>query len=339
MEILPFVDDQHVEAPVPRNRRICEARLEPLEFAGHLEVGRIAAVARDPVAQLVVVRDLRAGRRDARDVVGERPVETHVEHALAGRDRIAHRLHGELRLARAGRAGDAQPERREFELARPRGEPARQPRDERAGLTDERARVGRERELVREEMVEFRRVREVLVVFRQDLQDHLPELRLARRIDDAVGRDAGDRCVADRVVGAVQQRLDAVDARAERGRQAPMQGFLRARELDRDVAFLLQIDFHEPLRRFAQEAGLLLDQQHAAGRAHDDERGLAEYRERLVGAGPVHAVIHGVAVGQRVFERGERFALAFGRAGRGEAFPVVGDEAGHGVGRRMPAWA
>jgi hypothetical protein len=50
----------------------------------------------------------------------------------------------------------------------------------------------------------------------------------------------------------------------------------------------------------------------------------------------VDAVIDGVGVRQRVFERGERLALAFGRAGGGKAFPVVGNQAGHEVGRRRP---
>ncbi|MDR8943025.1 hypothetical protein FEP80_03585 [Burkholderia multivorans] len=337
VKILSLVDDQHIEAPAFGDRRLRKARLELFERAGRLEVGHIAAVARDPVAQLVIVRDRRAGRRDACDVVGERPVEADVQHALAGRDRIAHRLHGELRLAGAGGARHAQPERRELELPRPGGEAARQPRDERAGLADERARVGRQRELVGEKVVDLGGVRQRRFVFGQDLQNHLRELRLARRIDDAVGRDARDRGLADRVVGAIQQRVDPVDARAERGRQPPVQRFLRARELDRDVALGLQIHLHEPFRRLAQETGLQFDQQHAAGRAHDDERGLAEHGKVLVGTRPVHAVVDGVAVRQRVFECGERFAFAFGSAGRGEIFPVVGDEAGHGVGRRMPA--
>lgn len=329
LEVLAFVDDQRIEPPALGDRRLREARLELRERVARAEVGDVTAVARDPVAELVVVRDLHALRSDSRDVIGERPVEAHVKHALAGRDGAAHRLHRELRLAGARGRDHAQPERFEFEPASPCGEAAREPRDERVRLADERARVRRERKLVREEMMHLRRARKGRLVGGQRIDDARGERVPARRIDDPRGRDARDRGVPDRVIGAIQQFLYAVRARAERGGEPPMQVLERARELDRHVALGLQIDLDEPLRRLAQEARLLLDHEHAPGRAHDHEVGFAEYREVVVGARPVHAVIDGVCVGQRPLQRRERFAFALGRARGGEVLPVVGNDAGH----------
>ena len=265
MEILSFIDDQHVEAPALGNRRCREARLEPLEFAGYLEVGRIAAVARDPVAQLVVVRDFRAGRRDARDVVGERPVETHVEHALAGRDRIAHRLHRELRLARAGRAGDAQPERREFELARPRGGPARQPRDERAGQPTSALVSG----------VSAARPRGSGGASARSESVRRPPAGSA----GSPARAAP--CAMHRRCGRPRRRRSTRRGSSSRGSTAAPRRRRhprRARPSGAGAAFpacaragsghcVPSADRpSRPLRRFAQEAGFLLDQQHATGR-------------------------------------------------------------------------
>jgi len=55
-----------------------EHRLELIEHLARFEIGLTARVARNPVAQLVIVRDLGLRRRDARNVIGERPVKAHV---------------------------------------------------------------------------------------------------------------------------------------------------------------------------------------------------------------------------------------------------------------------
>ncbi|MET3249668.1 hypothetical protein ABIE53_006478 [Burkholderia sp. OAS925] len=183
--------------------------------------------------------------------------------------------------------------------------------------------------------MDFRRARKTRLVCGQRFTNHCGEAIAPGCVDDPRGIHARNRRVLHDMVRAIQQFLDEIGARAERRGKAPVQPFDGMRERDRHVALGLQIDLDEPLRRFAQKAGFLLDDHHASGGTDDHEVGLAEHREVLVQTRPVHAVINGVVFRQRLFEQRKGFAFARRRAGGGEALPVVGDNAGHAVPRRF----
>ena len=101
-----------------------EGGLEAGEGAGLAEVGRIKAGAQQAVGELVVGGHLAAGRGHQRDVVGQRPVVADVERAPPGSQGVAVDGHRELGLARAGGAGNAQPEGLAVDAPGPFGQPA-----------------------------------------------------------------------------------------------------------------------------------------------------------------------------------------------------------------------
>ena len=139
-----------------------------------------------------------------------------------------------------------------------------------------------------------------------------------------------------RVVGAVEQGFDC-------GRhfagfavslavlvQSRPQRVGGARQLDRDAPFRLRVALHQPLRRFAEKARLLLDQQHVAARPDDREVDLADDGEALrADAGPVHAVEDRVTLVETVGE--ERQRLQFARRGAAGAHlaPAIGEDSDH----------
>ena len=137
LEILAFVDDQHVDAGrLVRLPRI-QCLFQPGEGARLAEVGALAERAGDAVAELVVGDDVAALRRDARDMVGQRPVVADEQRLQPGGHRIAEHRERKLGLARAGSADDAQPERIAVDAARPVRKAAGESGIERLGLAHE----------------------------------------------------------------------------------------------------------------------------------------------------------------------------------------------------------
>jgi hypothetical protein len=173
------------------------------------------------------------------------------------------------------------------------------------------------------------------LVGRQRLADDRGKTLLTRRVDDARWIHTSNRRILHDVVRAVQQFLDEIGARAEGCGKAPVHAFDGVCQRDRHVALGLQVDLDEPLGSLAQKAGFLFDDHHPPRGTDDHEIGFAEHREALVEPRPVHAVIHGVIVGQGPFQQRKGFALARRGAGGSEVLPVVGDNAGHAVPRHV----
>ena len=154
-DVLAFVDDDRVEQEGGRNGQLGGALLQLLEGVGQGEVRSLAGMAHALVAQLVVGADQPATWGDAVEVVGQRTVEADVERPLAGFDRRPVFGQGQLRLARAGRAGDAQAEGREVEPPRPMREAAGNAGDHVPRMAHQRADVRVELDQVAQEGVDL----------------------------------------------------------------------------------------------------------------------------------------------------------------------------------------
>ena len=155
-DVLAFVDDDRVEQEGGRNGQLGGALLQLLEGVGQGEVRSLAGMAHALVAQLVVGADQSATRGDAVEMVGQRTVEADVERALAGFDRRPVFGQGQLRLARAGRAGDTQAEGREVEAPRPMREAPGHAGDHVPRMAHQRADVGIELDQVAQEGMDLR---------------------------------------------------------------------------------------------------------------------------------------------------------------------------------------
>ena len=219
-----------------------------------------------------------------------------------------------------------QPEWREVEPPRPRGQAAREFRDHRFGIADHGARIGPQVQRVAQKARDLVEVVGALGDG-QRLPDHTRQLGFVRRVDDVVGIDAGQRLVAHDVVGAVQQVVD---------RQRALETFGQAldggQDLRADLARLALVAFDQAFRRLVQKARDLLDDQDAAVRREHDEVDVTIHRVTLLDVRPVHAVVDHVGrVGQALLQVGERLDFAGGSARDGQLAPAAWLDMGHGV--------
>ena len=155
-DVLAFVDDDRVEQEGGADRQFGGTLLQALEGIGQGEVGRLAGMAHALVAELVVGAGQPATWGDAVEMVRQRAVEADIERPLAGFERGAVLGQGELGLARAGGAGDAQAEGFEVEAPRPVREAAGNPGDHISRMAHQRADIGVELDQVAQEGMDLR---------------------------------------------------------------------------------------------------------------------------------------------------------------------------------------
>ncbi len=331
-KILALVDDQHVV--FPRVRQLGGGQ-RPFHLGPHRRravVGCRALRAQERIAQHVEVGDAPALRHQLLDVVGQRPVVADVQRPPAGLDRGAVFGQRQLRLAAAGGADHAQPERGKFEPARPQRQAAGDARDQGFGAADHRAGIrGQIQHLaqIARHAPELRR----FLGDRQQAADGGGQLSPLAGIDDARRLDAGQVRIFDPVIRAVQQVVDLQRLLRLR-RKALAQAIDHAQDLDANVLRLVLVILDQSFRRFGQEAGLLLDQQDATVGRDDDEVDFSVGGKALFDIRPVHAVVDVIGrVGQRRIQHRQRFDFARGGAGDGHFAPAGRIDLGHG-GRR-----
>jgi len=334
-EVLPFVDDQFVEAPVIRGFLGGEAVLEQREGIGLREVDQGSLRAQHPVAQLVVGGDFGPARRQQGHVVGEGAVVADVERTPSGVDGILQGGQRELALARSGGANDAHAEGAAVDAAAPGGEPARQADVQFLDLARDCPDLGGEGEFLAKES--FHAVGQGgWGVERDDGADDRDQVVLPAGIDDAGGVEAGDVGAPDRVVRAVEQHLGAQLLAAVLA-EPVLEALHVAVELVRYLFFGSAVLLDESAGGLLEETGLLLDQEHVPARGDDGEVDLAEDRGPVLDARPVDAMEDRVVVGQVAGEAFEGFQFALEGAGRLHRLPVGGDDFGHGYALRMAA--
>ena len=86
----------------------------------------------------------------------------------------------------------------------------------------------------------------------------------------------------------------------------------------------------QAFRRLAQVTGFLFDQQQVARRIDDGKVDLAHQGVTLIDAGPVHAVVDGVGVGQACGEVRQGLDLALFRTCGWQRLPAFRDDVCHG---------
>src|SRR5262249_9023078 len=146
-EILSLVDDEIVDALLLSHLQFSKASLQFIEYRAAREVDTLARRAQAPIAKLMKRRNLHLSRHNAREVIGQRPMETDIERAATCLRGVGQHGERELSLARPSGAHNAQPKRFEVQPARPHRETARETRDELLGLAEHRTRIGNESEL------------------------------------------------------------------------------------------------------------------------------------------------------------------------------------------------
>ena len=310
-----------------------QRRLEAGEDVGLAEVGHLTTGAQQAVGELVVGGHLAAGRHHQRDVVGQRPVVADVEGAPPDGQGVAIDGHRQLGLARAGGAGDAQPEGLAVDAPGPLCQPAGEAGGQAVGLADHRVHLGHQLQDVAQEALDPGPAGEPRPLGRQDAADDRDQVGPPAEIHDARRVDARAARLLDHVVGAVQQRFDLDGIKAAHRTQPGREVVGMPGELQRHALVPPAGALGEAARRLGEEAGLLFDQQQLAGGADNGEVDLAGDREAALGdPRPVHAVVHGVLGRQPIGQQGEGFDLTLGGTAGLQLAPAVGMDEGH-VGR------